>query len=147
MDELGKWFLEAFSSINKGGRFGPPVACQKRVEACLEEIGGEGVMKLSTMLKIGNADEVRQLASRRPALGEQLREEDSQKVLEAYFAERKDVFEPYREFVARGLSLLKGDTTTSFALDDPMSTGRDAWEKVFRLLTGGEKDGKESSSL
>ncbi len=147
MDELGRWFLEAFSSVNKGGRLGPPVACQKRVEACLEEIGGEGVMKLSTMLMIGNADEVRQLASRRPALGEQLREKDSQKVLEAYFAERKEIFEPYRQFIARGLSLLKGDTTTSFALGESSSTGRDAWEKVFRLLTGGENDGKESSSL
>ena len=147
MDELGRWFLEAFSSVNKGGRLGPPVACQKRVEACLEEIGGEGVMKLSTMLMIGNADEVRQLASRRPALGEQLREKDSQKVLEAYFAERKEIFEPYRQFIARGLSLLKGDTATSFALGESSSTGRDAWEKVFRLLTGGENDGKESSSL
>jgi hypothetical protein len=147
MDELGKWFLEAFSSVNKGGRLGPPVACQKRVEACLEEIGGEGVLKLSTILKIGNADEVRQLANRRPALGEQLREEDSQKVLEAYFAERKEIFEPYREFVARGLSLLKGYTTIGFVPGEPSSTGRDAWEKVFRLLTGGENDGKESSSL
>ena len=147
MDELGRWFLEAFSSVNKGGRLGPPVACQKRVEACLEEIGGEGVMKLSTMLMIGNADEVRQLASRRPALGEQLREKDSQKVLEAYFAERKEIFEPYRQFIARGLSLLKGDTTTSFALGESSSTGRNAWEKVFRLLTGGGNDGKESSSL
>ena len=147
MDELGKWFLEAFSSVNKGGRLGPPAAANKRMRAVLEEIGGEGVMKLSTILKIGNAEEIRQLASRRPALGDQLREEDSQKVLEAYFAERKDIFEPYREFVARGLSLLKGDTTTSFAMGESSSTGRDAWEKVFRLLTGGENDGKESSSL
>lgn len=121
MDELGKWFLEAFSSVNKGGRLGPPVASQKRVEAFLEEIGGEGVMKLSTILKMSNADEVRQLASRMPALGEQLREEDSQKVLEAYFAERKEIFEPYREFVTRGVSLLKGDTAISFALGEPSS--------------------------
>ncbi len=54
MDEMGKWFREVFTSINTGGRLGPPAASNKRVGAFLEQVGGEGVLKFSTMLNIGD---------------------------------------------------------------------------------------------
>lgn len=148
MDELGKWFMEVFTSVNRGGRLGPAAAANRRVRTLLEEIGGEGVMKLSALLNVGNAEAIRQLASRRPDLGEQLAGEEPQKALDAYFAERADVFDPYRKFVARGLGLVRGSTGASFANPgDSGPTGSEAWERVFQLLTGSEEDGKESSDL
>jgi hypothetical protein len=148
MDELGKWFMEVFTSINKDGRLGPPAASRKRVEALLEEIGGERVMKISTLLNMGNAEKVRDLASRKPSLGEELREEEPQKELKAYFEERAHYFEPCRKIFTRGLSLPGGNTELSFAeADDPTSGGSEAWEKVFQKLTGRENDDQESSNL
>jgi len=148
MDELGKWFMEVFTSINKGGRLGPPAASRKRVEALLEDIGGEGVMKLSALLKVGNADKVRDLASHKPYLGEELKEEEHQKELEAYFEERSHYFEPCRKFFTRGLSLPAGNTVLSFTQADNAGTGgSEAWEKVFQILAGRENDGQESSDI
>jgi len=148
MDELGKWFMEVFTSINSGGRLGPPAASGKRVKALLEEIGGEGVMKLAAMLNVGNPKAVRRLAGCRPDLGEELKGEEPQEALDAYLAERAEVFEPCRKFVARALSLPTGSTTIGFAPSgESDKSGDEAWEKVFRLLTGGESDGKESCNL
>ena len=67
MDELGKWFLGVFTSVNMGGRLGPQVASRRRVESFLEQVGGEGVLKLATMLNIGDAEVVSRLAAVRPA--------------------------------------------------------------------------------
>src|SRR4030042_5047208 len=61
MDEMGKWFMGVFTSINRGGRLGPQVASCKRVEAFLEQVGGEGVMQLSALLNIGNTEVVSRL--------------------------------------------------------------------------------------
>jgi hypothetical protein len=148
MDELGKWFMGVFTSINSGGRLGPPAASRKRVEAFLEQVGGEGVLKLSTMLNVGNTEAVRWLAANKPDLGEQLAGDVPQKSLDSYFADRSVFFEPYRKFTARGLSLPAGSITVSFAeTGDSESAGSDVWEKVFQLLIGRENDDKESSSL
>lgn len=148
MDELGKWLMEVFTSINSGGRLGPPVASGKRVEALLEEIGGEGVMKLAAMLNVGNPEAMRRLAGCRPDLGEELKNDEPQKALDAYLAEKADVFEPCRRFVARALSLPMGNTAIAFTPSgEADKAGDEAWEKVFKLLTGGENDGKESCNL
>ncbi len=148
MDELGKWFMEVFTSVNKGGRLGPPTASDKRVRDLLEEIGGEGVFKMAMLLNVGSAEAVRQLASCRPDLGECLGDKEPQKALDAYFEERTYIFEPYRKFVTRGLSLLTGNTGASFASpSDSSSAGNEAWEKVFQLLVGRENDDKKSSDL
>ncbi len=148
MDELGKWFMEVFTSINSGGWLGPPAASSKRVKAFLEQVGGEGVLELSALLKIGNAEAVRHLASYKPDLGERLGGAEPQKALDAYFAERADAFEPYRKFVARGLSLPVGSTAVNFTgPGDSGSAGSETWEKVFQILAGRENDGKESSNL
>ena len=148
MDELGRWFIDVFTSINRGGRLGPQVASCKRVEAFLEQVGGEGVMQLSTLLNTGNAEVVRRLAASKPDLGEWLAGDESQKSLDSYFAERSVFFEPYRKFAARGLSLTAGNTAVSFAaLGDPESVGSEAWEKVFQIIVGRENDDKESSNL
>ncbi len=148
MDELGKWFLDVFASVNRGGRLGPPAASNKRVEAFLGQIGGEGVMQLSTLLDIGNAEVVRKLATAKPDLGEWLAGDEPQRALDRYIAERTKVFEPYRKFVTRGLSLKIGSTVMSFADPaDTQSVASEAWEKVFQVLMGRENDGEESSSL
>ena len=148
MDERGRWFMEVFTSINSGGRLGPPAASNKRVSDFLEEVGGEGVMKLAAVLNVANAEAVRQLAGCQPDLGEQLGGEELQKALDAYLTERADVFEPCRKFFARGLSLLTGSTGVSFTSPgDSDSAGSEAWEKVFQILTGRENDGKEGSNI
>lgn len=148
MDELGKWFMEVFTSINSGGRLGPPMASNKRVMAFLEQVGGEGVMQLSTLLNIGNVEAMRRLAVGKPDLGEWLSGNEPQKSLDAYFNERADYFEPCRKFFTRGLSLPAGNTKLSFGeAGSPESVGSKAWEKVFQILVGRENDGKESSDL
>lgn len=148
MDRLGKWFWEVFTSINSGGRLGPPAASGKRVNALLGEIGGEGVMKLATVLNVGNPQAVRQLAGSCPELGEQLRAEELQKALDAYLTERANVFEPWRKFVARALSLQMGSTAKTFTQSGECDkAGGETWEKVFQILTGRESDGEESSDL
>jgi hypothetical protein len=148
VDQLGKWFNDIFESVNKGGRLAPPVASRKRVSALLEQLGGEGVLKLSSLLGIGDAEAVRQLAGCRPDLGEYLGSEGCQSVLDRYFEERAEVFEPYRRLVARALSAARGSTELKFdSSPDAVEASAEAWGKVFRLLTGGEKDGKESSGL
>ncbi|MBN1188609.1 MAG: hypothetical protein JXA46_02550 [Dehalococcoidales bacterium] len=148
MDELGKWFMDVFTSINRGGRLGPQAASCKRVESFLEHVGGEGVMQLSALLNIGNTEVVRQLATSKPDLGEWLLGDEPQKSLDAYFEERLDYFEPCRKFFTRGLSLPAGNTELVFVKpDDPVSAGDEAWEKVFQILTGRESDDQESSDL
>jgi len=148
MDELGRWFIDVFTSINRGGRLGPQVASCKRVEAFLEQVGGEGVMQLSTLLNTGNAEVVRRLAASKPDLGEWLTGDEPQKSLDAYFGERTDYFEPCRKFFTRGLSLPAGSIAVSFAEpDDTESAEGEAWEKVFQILTGRENDDQESSDL
>ena len=141
MDELGKWFMEVFTSINTGGRLGPPAASSKRVRALLEEVGGEGVLKFSTMLNIGDAEAVGKLASCQPDLGEKLGSEETQQAIDVYFANRAAVFEPYRKLVTRCLSLQPGSTMASFAdQGNSESAASEAWEKVFQLLVGREND-------
>ena len=148
MDELGQWFMEVFTSVNSGGRLGPPVASSKCVSAFLEEVGGEGVMMLAAMLNVASTEAVRQMAKSWPDLGEQLKGQELQKALDAYLGERTDVFEPFRKFVARGLSLQRGSTAIAFGQSGKSDEAEgEAWEKVFKLLTGRENDGKESSSL
>ena len=106
------------------------------------------LLELSALLKIGNAEAVRHLASYKPDLGERLGGAEPQKALDAYFAERADAFEPYRKFVARGLSLPVGSTAVNFTgPGDSGSAGSETWEKVFQILAGRENDGKESSNL
>jgi hypothetical protein len=148
MDELGKWFMDVFTSINRGGRLGPPAASSKRVESFLEQVGGEGVMQLSSLLNIGNAELVRRLAASQPYLGEWLAGDEPQKYLDAYFRERVDYFEPCRKFFTRGLSLPAGNTELNFIEPgDPASAGGEACKKVFQILTGRENDDQESSDL
>ncbi len=148
MDELGKWFMDVFTSVNRGSRLGPQAASNKRVGAFLEQVGGEGVLKLATILNIGNAEGVRNLATAKPDLGEWLAGDEQQKSLDTYVAERAAVFDPYRKFVTRGLSLKIGSTVMSFADPaDTQSAASEAWEKVFQVLMGRENDGEESSSL
>ena len=141
MDELGKWFMEVFTSINTGGRLGPPAASSKRVRAFLEQVGGEGVLKFSTMLNIGNAEAVGQLASCQPDLGEKLSSKEAQQAIDAYVANRAAVFEPYRTLVTRCLSLQPGSIVVSFAdQGNSESAASESWEKVFQLLVGREHD-------
>jgi hypothetical protein len=148
MDELGKWFMGVFTSINKGGRLGPQVASCKRVEAFLEQVGGEGVMQLSDLLNIGNIEVVSRLATSKPDLGEWLMGDEPQKSLDDYFEERVDYFESCRKFFTRGLSLPAGNTESVFIEPGtPLSVGDEAWEKVFQILTGRESDDQESSDL
>jgi len=148
MDELGKWFMDVFTSINGGGRLGPSAASRKRVEAFLEKVGGEGVLKLSTLLNIGDTEAVGRLAASRPDLGEWLAGDEPQKSLDTYFEERAHYFEPCRKFFTRGLSLPAGNTELSFTEpNDPGSVGSEAWEKVFQIFTGRENDDQESSDL
>ena len=141
MDELGKWFMEVFTSINTGGRLGPPAASSKRVRAFLEQVGGNGVLKFSAMLNIGDAEAVGKLASCQPDLGEKLSSEETQQAIDVYFANRAAVFEPYRKLVTRCLSLQPGSTMASFAdQGNSESAASEAWEKVFQLLVGREND-------
>ena len=148
MDELGKWFMDVFTSINMGGRFGPSAASSKKVEAFLEQVGGEGVFKLSTLLNIGNAEVVSRLAASRPDLGERLADSESQKFLDAYFEEQADYFNPFRKFVTRCLSFKPGSTVTRFAdQDDSEPSASEAWQKVFQVLIGRENNDQESSDL
>lgn len=141
MDELDKWFMEVFTSINTGGRLGPPVASSKRVRAFLEEVGGEGVLKFSTMFKIGDAVAVGKLASCQPDLGEKLSSQEPQRAMDVYFANRAAVFEPYRKLVTRCLSLQPGSTMASFAdQGNSEPAASEAWGKVFQLLVGREND-------
>jgi hypothetical protein len=141
MDELGEWFMEVFTSINTGGRLGPPAASSKRVHAFLEQVGGEGVLKFSTMLNIGNAEAVGKLASCQPDLGEKLNSQETQQAIDVYFTNRAAVFEPYRKLVTRCLSLQPGSTMASFAdQGNSESAASEAWEKVFQLLVGREND-------
>ena len=148
MDELGEWFMEVFTSINTGGRLGPPAASSKRVHAFLEQVGGEGVLKFSTMLNIGNAEAVGKLASCQPDLGEKLGSQELQQAMDVYFTNRAAVFEPYRKLVTRCLSLQPGSTMASFADQaNSDSATSEAWEKVFQLLVGRENDDEKSSSL
>jgi hypothetical protein len=148
MDDLGKWILDVFTSINSGGRLGSPAASRKRVQAFLEHVGGEGVIQLSTLLNVGNAEAVRSIAASWPDLGEQLGCDEAQKSLDSYFANRSAYFEPYRKFAARGLSLQAGSTAVTFnEPGNPESTDSQAWEKVFQLLARRKGDGTESSDL
>jgi hypothetical protein len=148
MDELGKWFMEVFTSINKGGRLGPSAASSKKVKAFLEQVGGEGVLKLSTLLNIGNAEVVSRLAASKPDLGEWLADGESQKFLDAYFEERADYFNPFRRLATRCLSFKPAGTTTRFAnQNDSELSASEAWEKVFQILTGRENDDQESCDL
>ena len=148
MDELGKWFMEVFTSINTGGRLGPPAASSKRVHAFLEQVGGEGVLKVSTMLNIGDAVAVGQLASCQPDLGEKLGSQETQQAIDVYFAKRAAVFEPYRKLVTRCLSLQPGSTVASFADQaNSESAASEAWEKVFQLIVRRENDDEKSSNL
>lgn len=148
MDELGKWFLDVFTSVNRGGRLGPQVASNKRVQAFLEQVGGEGVMQLSTLLEIGNAEIVSKLATAKPDMGEWLAGDEPQKALDRYIAERADVYDPYRKFVTRSLSLQMGNTLISFAgSGNSESAANEAWEKVFQILVGRENDGEESCRI
>ena len=147
MDELGKWFMNVFTSINTGGRLGPSAALHKRVEAFLEQVGGEGVLKLSTLLNIGNTDVVSRLAASRPDLGEWLADGKSQKFLDAYFEEQAGCFNPFRKLVTRCLSFKPGGTVTRFAEYDSEPSASEAWQKVFQVLIGRENDDQESSDL
>ncbi len=148
MDELGKWFLDVFTSVNRGGRLGPAAASNKRVGAFLEQIGGEGVIRLATLLNVGNAETVSRLAATKPDLGEWLAGDEQQKSLDRYIAERAAVFDPYRKFVTRGLNLQMGNTLTIFAgSDNSESAASEAWEKVFQVLMGRENDGEESCGI
>ena len=140
MDELGKWFLGVLTSVNVGGRLGPQVASRRRMEDFLEQVGGEGVLKLAALFKIGNAELVSRLATARPDMGEWLAGDEPQKALDRYFAERSEVFGPCRRFVARCLSLPEGNVKVSFAEPgDSESTVSEAWEKVFEILTRGRE--------
>jgi len=148
MDELGRWFLGVFASVNTGGRLGPQVASHKRVEAFLEQVGGEGAFKLAALFKIGNAELVSRLATARPDMGEWLAGDEPQKALDGYFAERSEVFGPCRRFIARCLSLPEGNVKLSFAESgDSESAVSEAWEKVFEILTKGENNDQKSSGL
>jgi hypothetical protein len=141
MDELGKWLMDVFTSINRGGRLGPQEASRKRVEAFLEQVGGDGVLKVSTLLNVGDPEAVSQLAASRPDLGEWLTGDEPQKSLDAYFEEQADYFNPFRKFATRCLSFKPGGTVTKFAdQDDSQSTAGEAWEKVFQILTGRGND-------
>ena len=141
MDELGKWFMEVFTSINTGGRLGPPAASSKRVRALLEQVGGEGVLRFSTMLNIGDAVAVGKLASCQPDLGEKLGGGETQQAIDVYFANRSAVFEPYRKLVTRCLSLQPGSTVASFSDQaNSEAAASEAWKKVFQLIVGREND-------
>jgi len=148
MDEMGKWFMDVFTSINRGGRLGPQVASCKRVGAFLEQVGGEGVIHLSTLLNIGNTEAVRRLAASKPDLGEWLSGVEPQKSLDAYFEERVNYFEPCRKIFTRCLSLPAGNTELNFVEPvDSESAEGEAWGKVFQLLTVRGNDDQESSDL
>jgi len=139
MDGLGKWFMEVFTSINTGGRLGPPAASGKRVRAFLEQVGGEGVLKFSTMLNIGDAEVVGKLAICQPDFGEKLSSQEGQKAIDEYVANRSAVFDPYRKLVTRCLSLQTGSTVTNFA-ETNSEPASEAWEKVFQLIVGRDND-------
>jgi hypothetical protein len=148
MDKLGKWFMDVFTSINKGGRLGPPEASRKRVEAFLEEAGIESVFELATLMNAGDPEIVSQLAASKPDLGEWLTGDEPQKALDAYFEERAVYFDPYRKLVTRCLGFKPVCTITTFADNDGSeATADEAWEKVFQILTGRENDDQESSDL
>ncbi len=148
MDELGKWFLDVFASVNRGGRLGPPIASNKRVEPFLEQIGGEGVLKLATILNIGNAEVVRKLAAAKPDLGEWLAGDEQQKSLDRYVGKRAAVFDPYRKLVTRSLSLPEGNTELHFAEHGDMGfEATEAWEKVFQVIMRSGNDDEESSRI
>jgi len=148
MDELGKWFLDVFASVNRGGRLGPSAASNKRVGAFLDQVGGEGVLKLAAILNIGNAEVVRKLATAKPDLGEWLAGDEQQKSLDRYVAGRAAVFDPYRKLVTRSLSLPGGNTELHFARPGDVGfEASEAWEKVFQVLIGGENDDQESSDI
>lgn len=148
MDELGKWFMDVFTSVNKGGRLAPPAASGKRVDAFLEQVGGEGVLKLATLLNIGDAEVVNRLAAGRPDLGEWLAGDEQQKSLDRYLAERSDTLGQYRKFVTRGLNLETGTTVASFADPGGSKEGaNEAWEKVFQVIMRSESDDEESGHL
>lgn len=141
MDELGKWFLEVFTSVNGGGRLGPPVASKKRFESFLEQVGGESVLKLAAMLNVGNAEVVSKLAASKPDLGEWLAGDEPQKALDRYFAERADALGKYRKFVTMGLSLKISGTMACFAdPGDSQTAVSEAWEKVFQIISGSAND-------
>lgn len=148
MDELGKWFMDVFTSVNRGGRLGPPTASCKRVKSFLEQVGGERVLQLATLLNIGNAEAVRELATNKPDLGELLAGDEPQKYLDSYFEERTDYFGPCRKFFTHGLSLPAGNIELKFIeFGEPGAVGSEAWEKVFQILVGRESNDKESSDL
>lgn len=140
--------MEVFTSINTGGRLGPPAASNKRVRAFLEQVGGEGVLKFSTMLNIGDAVAAGKLAICQPDLGEKLSSEETRQAMDVYFANRAAVFEPYRKLVTRCLSLQPGSIVASFAdQGNSKEAASEAWEKVFQLLVGRENDDEKSSNL
>lgn len=148
MDELGKWFMDVFTSVNRGGRLGPPTASRKRVESFLEQVGGERVLQLSTLLNIGNNEAVRELATNKPDLGELLAGDEPQKYLDSYFEERADYFGPCRKFFTHGLSLPAGNIELKFAESGGSgAVGSETWEKVFQILVGRENDDKKSRNL
>lgn len=148
MDELGKWFLGVFTSVNRGGRLGPQVASRRRVESFLEQVGGEGVLKLATLLKTGNTEVVSRLAAARPDFGEWLASEEAQQSLDRYCAERREALDLCRKFVTRRLSLPEGNVKLSFAEPNgPEPANDEAWEKVFQILNGGDNDSEEGSCL
>jgi hypothetical protein len=143
MDELGKWLLEVITAVNGKGRLGPPVAIRKRVSALLEEIGGEGIFKLAADLNVSHTGMVRQLASAKPDLGQWLVGTEPQTRLDIYFQKRDAAWEPFRNYVTRGLSLPEGQTTLSFASPESVLPANDeAWEKVFQIFFGGNQHGQ-----
>jgi hypothetical protein len=143
MDEMGKWLLEVITAINGKGRLGPPVATKKRVSALLEELGGEGVFKLATLLNVSHAGDIHQLASSKPDLGQWLDSTEPQTSLDTYFNQRTEVWEPFRNYVTRGLSLPAGCTTVNFAISDSsLPADNEAWEKVFQIFFGSDNNGQ-----
>jgi len=144
MDEMGKWLLEVFTAINGNGRLGPPAATRKRVSKLLEEVGGERVLQTAVMLKVGNTETMRKLANLKPDFGDWLKGNEPQQALDTYFNSKADLFDPFRNYVTRGLSLPAGNTITNFIGPDGPNGGAEAWEKVFQVLFGRSNDDADS---
>ena len=140
MDEMGKWLLEVFTAINGDGSLGPPAATRKRVRKLLEEVGGERVLQTAALLKVGNMENMRKLANHKPDFGDWLKGSEPQQALDTYVNSKADLFEPFRNYVTRGLSLPEGNTMTDFTVPDGSGTGTEAWEKVFQILFGRSSD-------
>ena len=105
----------------------------------LEEIGGEGIFKLATELNVSHTGAIRQLASSKRDLGKWLDGVEQQKGLDICFTQRAEDWEPFRNYITRGLSLPAGKTSLNFASSDSsIPTDTEAWEKVFQIFFGSE---------